>query len=238
MTEPTTNQQPTAQQLILDLLSQGRTQREIAQLLGRSEDLISVVKRGQRPGNNLIQALTDITRNITPAPVPRRTNKAGQTVRVRAPGGRTIEPPQPPPRRHSSSTARPDTRRTPLPEGRNRFRPDENILPGGRETHLFQMPRRNQDTRGMVGETAMDIITRTASNGGRWQATVTYEVDQPDGTRERIQVPVGEKGGYDARGVLDHVGDPRSFLDWIDTQVGGRYKVGGGVIVAIDMSIW
>lgn len=73
---------------------------------------------------------------------------------------------------------------------------------------------------------------------GRAAGRRPSEADQPDGTRERIQVPVGEKGGYDARGVLDHVGDPGAFLDWIDTQVGCRYQVAGGTIVAIDMSIW
>ncbi|SKF61268.1 Uncharacterised protein [Mycobacteroides abscessus subsp. abscessus] len=233
MTQPG-GPQITAQQLILDLISQGRTQREIAHLIGRSEDFVSLVKRGHRPGRNLVQALIDITQNITPPPVPRRTNQAGQTVRVRAPGGTTVQPPPP---RRSSSTDRPETRRTPLPGGRNQFRHDENILPGGRETHLIQMPRRNRDTRIGVGERFLDIIGRAASRGGRWQATVTYEVDRPDGTRERVQVPVGEKGGYDARGMLHHI-DESDVLSWIDSQVDGRYKVDGGVIVALDMSVW
>lgn len=236
----TTPQPPatTAQQLILDLISQGYTQRQIAQQLNRSEDLVYVVKTGRRPGNNLIAALTDIANNRPPQPIPRRTNAAGQTVRVRAPGGRTITPEQPTTHR-SRSTDRPDTRRTPLQPGRNRYRHHETIMPGGREAHLIQFPRTNQTTRNNITDLMRGIIARAASRGGRWQATITFEVDR-NGQRERVQVPIGEKGGYDAHAVLLEVDSRGDALGWVEDQAGDRYGVatGGGVMVSIDMSVW
>lgn len=261
MTQPP-EQQPSAQQLILDLIAQGRTQREIAQLLGRSEDMVYMVKKGRRPGANLVASLRQIVDGHEPDPVPRRRNRAGETVFVRAPGGRTIEPVQPRRRRprppesndeeprprprpgepepsSSRSTDRPETRRTPLRPGRNLFRHHENIIGAGRETHLIQFPRTNRPQRDdQVTDLMNSIVTRAARRGGRFQMTATVEIDDENGQRQRVQVPCGEKGGYSASNVLRELQSNDTALDWVATQVGSRYGAHEGVIVALDISVW
>lgn len=93
-------QNRTARDLILSLIKErAMTQRELAEMLGRSPDFVSLVKRGKRPGENLRAALLEIEQTGTlTTPPPRRRRKDGKLARVRAPRTTTVEPGQDVPR--------------------------------------------------------------------------------------------------------------------------------------------
>lgn len=102
MTEPTdtTSTEPAPQpatsaaaDLLATLRSQGATWTSIAAAVGRDTRLLYYVANGDKPGHNLIQALTELVdtgevRN----PPPRRQTRRGQRARVRGPEGTTLIP--------------------------------------------------------------------------------------------------------------------------------------------------
>lgn len=132
MTDTPAEPSPSARQYLQDLhYGQGRSWREIAAQLGRSERLVRMIATGARRGDNLTEALRELTtRGQISQPPPRRTNAAGDPVPVRARGGGTRVPQQPtaaqPARRPRQDPARSGEARRPR-SAQPRLTPQEYI---------------------------------------------------------------------------------------------------------------
>src|SRR5690625_34813 len=80
-----------ARDLTLELMADlGMTQAEIARHIGRSPDMVRLVRKGKRPGNNLTEALRELrtTGRVSHENIPpRRRRQDGKLAAVRAPLG-------------------------------------------------------------------------------------------------------------------------------------------------------
>ena len=238
----------TSQDLILELKAQGFSNAEIGRRLGRDSSLIGQVAKGNKPGANLQQALTElVTGGEVKTPPYRRTTADGSLARVRATKGQeSVLPPVPRGQRVrtvTKSTAQPTALPKRKPTGqRNRLTHQENRLPNGRELHRVTVPKTDRASNRSAGSKIIaDVVGRAAAAGRRISGTVWAEVRRKDDTRDRIPVQIGGHGGYSAQSIYDSIrANPDDSFEWVDGQIQGRYPEfeGGFTVVGFDLDVW
>lgn len=162
MSEGPTSSGASSQELINLLRAEGMTWATMGAHLGRDPKLLQYIARGDKPGHNLTQSLTELVRTgevLTPP--PRRRNRRGRIVRVRSTEG-TITPSEPHRRPH-----RPPTGPPPEP----RARPEH--ARHSPQYYVHQLLRRGL-TVGQIAErigahpSTVRKIDRGTSSGDRW----------------------------------------------------------------------
>lgn len=87
---------PTARERLLSLRAQGFTLTRIAAEVGRSPRALRFVLSGERDGEQLLDALTELDLDgAVTHQAPRPVTMTGERVKVRGPGGKTVTPPPP-----------------------------------------------------------------------------------------------------------------------------------------------
>jgi len=238
----------TSTELINALIAQGYSRAAIGRAVGRDSSLIGQIAKGAKPGTNLNAALDQLlSTGEVQTPPFRRTTKAGTVAKVRARRGHEATVPLAPKgqriRTVTKSTQQPGQVRKPAPQGqRNRLTHTVNRLPTGRELNRVTVPKSGRaENRQEGGNIAREAIARAAATGRRISGTVWAEVRRKDGTRERIPVQIGGKGGYSAQSALDAIDSTRGgAFAWLTNQVANRYPEyeGGFTIVGFDIDSW
>lgn len=214
MTEQTPH---TVASMVRDQIAQGRTQAELASMIGRDPKMIRKILRGETPGEAYREAFTELaTRGKVTHKPPRRRGKDGHVVPVRAASGATVVP------------------QDPAAKIPGRF--DETIvaLAGKARSYQYDMPR-GHDTKGRT-EANMRIrerllnAARGQGKGGPKRTKMKLTLVSGTGAaRKTTTVTVGTKGGYSLSGMRDLIkkadseqGDGWDVMDWMKTQVGAR----------------
>lgn len=257
---PNDQGQHSSRELLQALTAEGLSLAEIARRLGRSTRLLRFVLRGQKPGNNLVPALTELaeTGRVTREP-ERRTTRAGERARIRSRGGQTITPPAPRGRpakkapakkapakkapargARTRSGAQPGFVRTPPPSGQNRLDVRRTQFPGRRTKTDIRVPRRGWN-REMGNEAIIGAVNEGVTNRQRLQITTWVEIGAA-AERERMPVVLGGKGGYDsenfARAIAIEQDDALSLLE---AQISERYpafETGDWTIIQVELDFW
>lgn len=238
----------TSKDIIGELLSQGYSYAAIGRQVGRDGSLIRQIGIGAKPGLNLQESLTQLasTGEVTTPPF-RRTTSSGTIARVRGTRGAEAIIPTPPVgqrvRTLTPSTAQPKALRKTKPTGqRNTLSHQHNQLPNGRELHRVTVPKNNQAANRKAGSNIVaDAVAKAAAAGRRISGTVWAEVTRKDGSKDRIPVEIGGKGGYSAQSVRDAVSSTTGgAFSWLTGQVDKRYPEfeGGYTVVGFDIDVW
>lgn len=212
-----------AKDYIDQLIGHGLTQSEIAEAVNRDQSLISQIRRGRKPGTNLVTSLDELakTGQVHTAPARRKT-RAGQTAHVR---GRRGEPGNVPPEQPSRpTTGRKVRTRVEVPE-RGRF--SKNTVYGRRtRTVKIDFPRTKgtkgrEQAWGAVAKTAKSLARRKWGDRDLPERRLYMKVTYADGSTASI----GSRGGYSpqalTQGLNAHEGDAEA---WAKTQgLGNRY---------------
>lgn len=229
-----------ARDLILELMGDlGLTQAEIARHLGRSPDMVRLVRLGKRPGNNLVEALRELrtTGHVSYEHLPpRRRRKDGKLAAVRAPVGDWKpepvpegEKPKPRPTRAPQDPKDPEQRK----QRRNRFAFDRQVLQGGARRFTVHTPKkpdakgRAEAERAMMAELLSGTRSQSARNtfdprtgkirGGKLaRLWVTYE----NGKR----VELGSKVGYYVSDIYRESKKRDGFFNWLQDEMDNANK--------------
>ena len=212
-----------AKDYIDELASRGLSQGEIAEAVGRDQSLISQIRRGRKPGNNLVASLHELAQTgqvrTTPA---RRQNRTGTAAHVRGRRGEPATMPQEPTPR--PTTGRKVRERVEVPE---RGRYAKSTVYGRRtRTVKIDFPR-TKGTKGRaqawgaVAKTAKSLARRKWGDRELPERRVHLKVTYADGSTATI----GAKGGYSpeavTKGLKAHEGDAEA---WAKSQgLGNRY---------------
>lgn len=256
-----------ARDLTLELMGDlDMTQAEIARHLGRSPDMVRLVRQGKRPGNNLVEALRELrtTGHVSHEHLPpRRRRKDGKLAAVRAPiGDWTPEKPKKGEKPAPRPTAIPDdpTAKEQAPARRNRYAVDRQVLRGGvRRIDLHTPKKPDAKGRREAEETIMAELRSTAKSQSainrpdpstgekRGPKKVKFYVTYENGHR----VELGGRAGYYVSKQADiggHTGmiqkskESGGFFNWIDEEVKkGRpeaylSKFAGKRVVNVEMT--
>lgn len=247
---PADQRQRNSRELLQALTADGMSLAEIARRLGRSTRLLRFVLRGQKPGNNLTQALTELaaTGRVTREPA-RRTNRAGQLARIRGRGGQTITPPTPRGRpakkapgrgAKTRSGAQPTFVRSQPPTGQNRLDVHRTQFPGGRTKTDIRVPRSGWN-REMGNEAIIEAVNEGVTNRQRLQITTWVEIGDPD-ERERMPVTLGGKGGYDSEDFATAIRiEQDDALSLLEAQISERYAAfesSDWTIIQVELDFW
>lgn len=244
--------------LILELMGDlGMTQAEIARHIGRSPDMVRLVRTEKRPGNNLTEALRELrtTGRVSFEHVPpRRRGHDGKIVPVRAPM-KDWKPTK------AKKGEKPSPRPTAVPEDptakeqrgarRNRYAVDRQVFRGGaRRIDLHSPKKPDAKGRKAAEETIMAelrSVTRSQSARNR----INPETGKPYGGKvtkfyatfeNGRRVELGGKNGYQSSTVLRQAKAAGGFFEWMDEEMQkGRpdeylSKFAGKRIVNIEMS--
>lgn len=170
--------------MLRELRGMGISVAEMARMLDRSPRLVRGVLSGEKRGENLRGAVTELyQRGTVSAPPPRRRGADGHVVPVRAHGGGTTTPTGP-------STPRP---------AKGRFTEQTTILPGGgRMVELTAPKTRGTKGRGLANEEIVRAMRRAAQGQRHDRKKVKFKVTTSDGRT----FEVGAKGGYQVSSVL------------------------------------
>lgn len=249
-----------ARELILDLMARDElTQAEIARQLGRSPDMVRLVRTGKRPGNNLVSALRALhekgTVDFEDLP-PRRRRKDGKLAAVRGPVGTWKPTP-------AAKGEKPAPRPTVIPDDptakdrpkarRHRFAEQVTNFQGGVTKYDFHTPKR-ADAKGY--KEADNALMRSLRSVARSQSAknrvnpqtgkvrgkkvVKFQVIYDNGRR----VEIYGKGGQSASTVLRNIKKAGSVQEWIDEESRkGRdetyvSKTAGRAVVNIEMTAY
>lgn len=203
---------PSPLELVQTLRRRGLSNREIASELDRDSRMVSKILRGETSGKAYQQALSELasTGRVTHRP-PRRRNKAGQIVRVRA---KTTGP--------RKTVVPVDTSGTYTDQKQGgRYRTDTTYLSEGGRIHHFAIPK-GKDTKGR--ETATDALLGKVRSAAQGQSKDTQK-------RIRMQVTfsngrVMEVKDYNASTLLNRMNTlgERDALNWIAEQSSERYS--------------
>lgn len=204
--------------------------RELANLIGRSEKLIRNLHHGKTPGENYRRTLTELytTGNIQHL-TPRRRTKDGKLIRIRTKAGAK-----------APSTTPTDTQGTPQDKKtRTRYKHTTQLLANGGRIHTTEMPpspRAKGRTQGFktVHDTLIKITRSQAHHDKRITPTIT--VQDPNGNRRELRI--GTKDGYHASDILtdinhDHHGDTEA---WAQQQLTHVYGSDNSKIVTITLN--
>lgn len=206
----------------------GMTQSEIARHVGRSPDLIRLVRTGKRPGNNIRDALITLRTSgtITPDQLPpRRRRKDGKIARVRAKVGTDWTPSEQGEHRPSVVPVDP-ARPKGSPRTRHRFSEQRTVLPGGVRRYDVSTPKgAGAKGWGRAREALMKEVRSIARSQSQWRRIDPATGKQRGKKAIRItatmsdgkQIEVYEKGGSYAstilKGLHAHDGDARSWIN-------------------------
>jgi|SRR5690625_581107 len=247
-----------ARDLTLELMADlGMTQAEIARHIGRSPDMVRLVRKGKRPGNNLTEALRELrtTGRVSHENIPpRRRRQDGKLAAVRAPLGdwkptkaKKGEKPAPRP------TAIPDdpTAAEQQKSRRNRYAVDRQVFHGGARRIDLHTPMK-PDAKGrkeaeatIMGELRSITKSQAARNRTNPNTGTRYggKVTKLYATFENgHRVELGGKNGYQSSTVLRQSKAAGGFFQWLDEEIRkGRpdeylAKFDGKRIVNIEMS--
>ncbi|MFI8528481.1 hypothetical protein ACIGB8_28765 [Promicromonospora sukumoe] len=175
---------PSVDGMLREMRGLGISVAEMARMLDRSPRLVRAVISGEKKGENLRAAVTELhQRGTVSTPPPRRRGADGHVVPVRAHGGGTTAP------------TGPSSPRAP----RGKFTEQITVLAGGTRMVEVTAPK----TRGTKGrEQANEHIVgalRRGAQGQRWSTKkVKFQVTTSDGRT----FPVGQKSGYQVSSVL------------------------------------
>jgi len=175
---------PSVDSMLREMRAMGISVAEIGRMLDRSPRLVRAVISGEKKGENLRSAVTELReRGTVSTPPPRRRAADGHVVPVRAHGGGTTTP------------TGPSSPRAP----RGRFTEQTTVLPGGTRMVEVTAPKtRGTKGRGLANEEIVGALRRGAQ-GQRWaKKKVKFQVTTSDGRT----FPVGQKGGYQVSSVL------------------------------------
>lgn len=238
-----------AKRLVLELIADvGMTQAEIATYIGRSPDMIYNVRKGKRPGDNLVPALTELrmTGRVEHVP-PRRRRSDGGLARVRGP----VQDWTPEPTEEGS---KPVPRPTVVPQDvtapeqakarRNRFRVERQVYPGNVRRTDIHSPKKPTSKGRQEAERVMDEEVRRAARSQGAKNRVNPETGQVRGaTKAKFwvtyedgrRIELGGKSGYyisTQKKVRDQHGNVRDFIGlrqqakqsggyyaWLDSEV-------------------
>lgn len=223
-----------ARELILDLMARDElTQAEIARQLGRSPDMVRLVRTGKRPGHNLVGALRALhekgTVDFADLP-PRRRRKDGKLAAVRGPMSGWKPTP-------AAEGEKPAPRPTVIPDDptardrpkakRHRFAEQITTFQGGVKKYDFHTPKR-ADSKGY--KEADNALVRALRSVARSQAAknrvnpqtgkvrgkrvVKFHVTYDNGHR----VEIYGKGGQSSSTVLRKIKEAGSVQQWIDAE--------------------
>lgn len=223
-----------AQDRILELIGDlGMTQAEIGRHLGRSPDMVRLVRQGKRPGHNLVDALNELrtTGHVSYEHLPpRRRRKDGKLAAVRAPIGdwkpvkaKKGEKPAPRPTRAPIDPTDSAQRK----QRRHKFAADRQVFQGGARRLDLHSPRKpdakgrqeaerevleelRSVTRSQAARNRVNPETGQVRGGKVAKFYVTYE----NGRR----VELGGKNGYQSSTVLRDVKKAGGFFEWIDAE--------------------
>ncbi|WP_098055650.1 hypothetical protein [Kocuria marina] len=211
-----------AKELIELLVERGMSQTEIAEELQRDQSLISQVRRGKKPGANLVTTLEEIATTGRATTRPQRRQTSHGVARIRGKKGQeAVVPPDAP---QQTGTRRKVRRRVEVPP-RGSYRKDT-VYGRGVRTVRIDFPR----TKGSKGkeraweEASKSLTSIARKKWGRKELperrvyiTATYE----DGSK----VDFGSKGGYQPHTVLGGLGENDGDVEkWLKTQgLQGRY---------------
>lgn len=256
-----------ARSLILELLADvGMTQAEIAKYIGRTPDVIYNVRKGKRPGDNLVPALTELrtTGRIEHAP-PRRRRSDGQLARVRAPVGEdwTPEP--------TEEGSKPKPRPTVVPEDatapeqakarRNRYRVDRQVYPGSvRRMDVHSPKKPTSKGKAQAEKEIRDELRRVAQSQAaknrinpetgkvRGAKKAKFWLTYEDGRR----IELGGRSGYYVstqkdlkghRGIVQQSDSSGGIYAWLEGEVsktaalrGSAEQVAGQRIINVEMT--
>lgn len=233
------------------------TQAEIARHLGRSPDMVRLVRQGKRPGSNLVEALEELrqTGHVSYEHVPpRRRRKDGRLAAVRAPLGdwepqpvATGEKPAPRPTRAPEDPKDPEQRK----QHRHRFAVDRQVFRGGGRKLDLHSPRK-PDAKGR--KEAEEVAMRELRGVTRSQAArnrVNPETGKVRGGKvakfyltyeNGRRIELGGKNGYQSSTALREIRKAGGFFKWLDSESKkGRNetylgKFAGKRIVNIEMT--
>lgn len=240
--------QPSSRQYIQDLLSKGETYASIGRQLGRDGSLIRQIGLGQKPGNNLNAALSELSSTGTVTHPPhRRTTTAGGLAKVRGRHGDEARTPAAPATQRIRPAAKASEQPEPLQraahKGRNLLRHEVNRHPNGMEYHRITVPKRTSSANRQQGNEIMhNLVEKARAEGRRFDATVWADIVRKDGTKDRIPIRLGGTGGYTAQSAFEGI-DSHSGggFGWLRTQIAKRYPKGtftSLTITGIDINTW
>lgn len=184
-----------AAELIRRLREYGLTQTEIARELDRSPRMVRKIERGETSGELYRGALAQLyeTGKSVP-PVPRRRDRAGSLVRVRAPRGSetpTVQPVDP----------------TSGPARRN-YSTETTYLQGGGRQHQYHLPK----SEGKGREEGRLAFLHNNGRAAMGRRRAKFRLRYSNGRT----VEVGSKGGYRASDVQtrsrNEGNDPWAYL--------------------------
>lgn len=217
-----------AKEYIELLMSRGMNQSEIAQEMQRDSSLISQIRRGLKPGSNMVGSLKELaeTGSVTRRP-PRRKTSKGEYSHVRGSNGQKNVLPKgvnEDERREKTKGRRVSTHVEVPARGRYVKHPTEYGL--NMRKYKVDFPK-TKDAKGR--KAAFDELSKDVQSLHRkkWgdkdlpERRAYFKVTYADGSTAQV----GSKGGYRTETVLagieKHEGD---FESWLKTQgLGERY---------------
>lgn len=211
-----------ARELIELLVERGMTQTEIAEELQRDQSLISQVRRGKKPGANLVATLEEISTTGTATTRPQRRQSSRGVAHVRGKKGQ--EAVVPADAQQPSGPRRKVSRRVEVP-GRGAYHKSTTYGRGVRTVRIdFPRTKGSKGKERAWGEAGKSLNSLARRRWGnkeiperRVHITATYE----DGSK----VDFGSKGGYRPEAVLGGLGDSDGDVEkWLKGQgLQGRY---------------
>lgn len=217
-----------AKEYIELLISRGMSQSEIAQEMQRDSSLISQIRRGKKPGSNMVGSLKELaeTGSVTKRP-PRRKTSQGTYSHVRGAKGRQNVLPKGvnESERREKTKGRRVSEHVDVP-ARGRFIKHPTEYGPNMRKYKVDFPK-TKDTKGR--KAAFDELSKDVQSLDRKQwgdkelpeRRAYFKVTYADGSTAEV----GSKGGYRTETVLagidKHEGD---FESWLKTQgLGERY---------------
>lgn len=264
MTPPETGpkaQGASSQELINHLLANGWTYAAIGRELQRHPSGLARIAIGDKEGSNLRTSLQQlVTTGTVTAPVPRRTTKSGQPVKVRGksgqpsvvpPDAQAIVPAAAGTTKKGRKPARADLSKPPrglviqhkTPQApRSVLAPPEQVKPGKSKFNesllphptgvLYRMtvPKTEGEGRERGRQSLLEQMRKAKEAIKRLTFTVTLDDDKV--------VPIGSKRGYAADdAVLRAESEGDDPLAWLEGEVDGieHYDTEEAVIVGVQM---
>lgn len=210
-----------AREYIEELSSRGMSQTEIAEELQRDQSYISQVRRGKKPGANLVSTLQELSETGTVTKRPPRRKTASGYAYVRGKEGKKVAPADV---TETPKSRRKVTRRERVPE-RGKYEKSTTYGRGFRRVKInFPRTKGSKGKERAWSETGKSLRSIARRKWGdkelpqrRVHVTATYE----DGSK----VDFGSKGGYQPEAIMSGLKESDGDVEaWLKSQgLGDRY---------------